>query len=52
MTREPKSGKTILSQRDMSSDAEIFTFSRLDHKPESSGIDLLLTPRKQRQNIE
>ncbi len=42
-------GKSPLSQRDMSSDAELFTFSRLDHKPDTSTIDLLIRSTKQRQ---
>lgn len=42
-------GKAPLSQRDLSSDIELFTFSRLDHKPDTSTIDLQIRSTKQRQ---
>ena len=42
-------GKTPLSQKDMSSDSELFTFSRLDYKPDTSTIDLQIRSTKDRQ---
>lgn len=42
-------GKGPLTQRDLSSDQELFTFSRLDHKPDTSTIDLQIRSTKQRQ---
>lgn len=42
-------GKSPLSQRDLSSDDELYSFSRLDHNPDTSTVDLLLRSTKDRQ---